>query len=795
MAFKTGLIIKKPIKMKIKYLLIAAMFCIATINNNAQNNPPVAVNDSSIVIYNYPYNTTIQFNVLLNDYDPDGDPIKIAEVFQQGNGEYFNYTDSTIIYTINSLFEVVFQYRVCETIDTSSLSNRAYLYINPQMDINAPIARNDTIICVPGYLATANVLLNDYDPNGDSFYLYRNNNIIYDSTIEIIINFNEYYTLYKGYKKRYYLITEDTNNIYNLFDYGLLYYKIDNINFYDSLNINNVNARFNCFGNHFWDLPGGTGAKYFVPNGSTKTSIFSNSFWIGGLDENDNIHLAGERYRQIGEDYWHGPVSNIYDSIYDAKWFKIWKLTKQEINYHKAHWWESGYAPIENILTWPGNGNESAGQLAQLAPYYDKNNDGIYEPMDGDYPVIKGDQALFFIFNDARDYHSETGGLPLGIEIHAMAYAFDTPDDSALWNTTFLHYDIINRSDTTYHDTYMGVFTDINLGYAWDDYVQCDVQRGFYFVYNGLEIDGSGEPEAYGAHPPAQGVLFLGGPFMDNDGIDNPKYDINNQQICDVSINGLDFGDTIIDNERLGMTGFFYYTSSCGVQGEPHFASDYYNLMKGYWKDNTKCLYGGNGHINSGALGPECEFMLPGDSDTCNWGTNGMLPFGGFNQNGLYWTEETIWSNPSHKIGLGSSGPFTFKPGDVQQIDIAFVWARDYNGTPWSSVELLKEYCNYIKDKFENDYNFFSSINNNFITDNNILLFPNPVSDFFTVKLSHKITNGTYAVFNVLGENVISGKITGKNSFRINTINLHKGLFIIKINDGKYNYIAKFIKK
>ena len=182
--------------MKRKYLLIAAVFCIATININAQNNPPVAVNDSSIVIYNFPYDTTIQFNVLLNDHDPDGYPIKITEVFQQGKGEYFNYTDSTIIYTIYTLFEVVFQYRVCETADTSSLSNWAYLYINPQMDINAPVARNDTITCVPGYPATANVLLNDYDPNGDSFYLYQNiNNIIYDSTIEIIINFNEYYTL------------------------------------------------------------------------------------------------------------------------------------------------------------------------------------------------------------------------------------------------------------------------------------------------------------------------------------------------------------------------------------------------------------------------------------------------------------------------------------------------------------------------------------------------------------------------------------------------------------------------
>jgi len=36
------------------------------------------------------------------------------------------------------------------------------------------------------------------------------------------------------------------------------------------------------------------------------------------------------------------------------------------------------------------------GQSEKIAPFYDNNNDGIYDPMAGDYPQIKGDQALFF---------------------------------------------------------------------------------------------------------------------------------------------------------------------------------------------------------------------------------------------------------------------------------------------------------------------------------------------------------------------------------------------------------------
>ena len=43
-----------------------------------------------------------------------------------------------------------------------------------------------------------------------------------------------------------------------------------------------------------------------------------------------------------------------------------------------------------------------------------------------------------------------------------------------------------------------------------------------------------------------------------------------------------------------------------------------------------RMLYGGNAHVNSGALGPECDFMFPFDSDPCNWGTGGIPPNGGF---------------------------------------------------------------------------------------------------------------------------------------------------------------------
>ena len=48
-----------------------------------------------------------------------------------------------------------------------------------------------------------------------------------------------------------------------------------------------------------------------------------------------------------------------------------------------------------------------------------------------------------------------------------MAYAFNEPADSALNNTIFLHYQIINRSTDTYDSVYIGFFDDIDIGLAW----------------------------------------------------------------------------------------------------------------------------------------------------------------------------------------------------------------------------------------------------------------------------------------------------------------------------------------
>jgi len=793
-----------------KNLILLLALILASMNCNSQNQPPVAINDTLLVISAYPgIDQIIEFDVLQNDFDPDGGPIEIFEISSPYDKSSF--TTNTIIDTIHNYINYSVNYRIREADDTVSVSEWASLYLDVRTDINAPVALNDTIYNVfPGYNYYLNLLENDYSQSGDSLIIYGTAYPnINDSVIQINISSEDYEHLYNVPQivtSNYSLF--DTFPLYPPFDVASIVVFLDTLKFYDSLNINNSNALFNCWSNHFWDGPSGPrGSRYYVPKESGRTSVFLNSVWIGGLDADDSLHLTAERYRQAGEDYFPGPISNVYDFDYDKRWFRVWKLTRDELDFHNANWWTNGYKPIQDIADWPGNGKVENGESAILAPFYDKNQNGIYEPLAGDCPGIKGDQALFFIFNDMRYDHTESDGRKLGIEIHGMAYAFDKPQDSVLWNTVFVHYDIINSSDTTYHDTYLGIWTDVSLGNPWDDFIGCDVQNGFYYGYNGDEDDEfstgpSGDQFilGYDEHPPAMGVAILGGPYLNSDGIDNPKYDETGLQLCDYSINGLNFGDTVIDNERLGMTGFHYHNNSGGSLGDPFHDYQFYNYLKSKWKDSSPLLYGGLGYDTMGTVGPECRFAFPGDSDTCNWGTGGVPPNGGYNQNGYYWTEITNGNYPSDRRGLGISGPFTFEAKQTQSVDFAFVFARDYNGTAWSSVELLRDRISYLKNLFEENEEMFSSVTTFPDLKESILIYPNPAKDKITIyfteprKLSAKNEFEVYNLQGLLIRKDMIGRNSGLYEMNLNDLNSGMYLYILR-NETGVLASGKLIKK
>ena len=554
----------------------------------------------------------------------------------------------------------------------------------------------------------------------------------------------------------------------------------------NQLNVNNVRAYITTAGSMWFR---NSLAQYFIPKEGQASSMFASALWIGGKDVAGQLKLAAVQFRQQGDDFWPGPLTldaaNI-DQTTCAMYDKIFVMTKKEAQKHRDSYDDNGnkidpeYVLIpESIRNWPAHpidGNRA--QSPYIAPFFDRNGNGIYEPELGDYPyydfdndlcpwteanralaargelpqtmetqegistggimadqVLKGDQTLWWIFNDKGAAHTETKGMPIGLEIRAQAFGFATTDE--LNNMTFYSYEIINRSTFELTETFFSQWVDPDVGYAYDDYVGCDVERGLGYCYNGKTPDGNGLPQHYGDNPPAVGVDFFQGPYLDPDGEDNPSFKGDNKygpswvanypgedkDGCGIvqangnayeftwdsvaktptgedtmiqvtryvtvraeAINGVNFGDGIVDNERYGMRRFVYYNNDGDVaRGNPHVAFEYYNFLRGIWRNNVRMTYGGTGY-NIGST-TECDFMFPGNTDPCNWGTKGVAT--DYKNPATGWTEESEGNQYGDRRFMQSAGPFTLKAGAINYITVGIPWARAV-GAPWESVKLLK---------------------------------------------------------------------------------------------------------
>lgn len=456
----------------------------------------------------------------------------------------------------------------------------------------------------------------------------------------------------------------------------------------NKLDINNVNTTILNSGDLWWDTQR---AKYEVPKGSGNNALFNGALWIGGIDQGGEIRLAAMTYRQNGIDFWPGPLDTTTATTNSSvcnQYDRIWKVERHIVDSFRVHYKDPGYVIPKDILEWPGNGNTTIGQSKNLAPYIDVNTDGFYNALDGDYPAynftgtpscngnyLLGDQTLWWIFNDKGNNHTESKcNGALGIEIQAQAYAYKSIND--LGNTTFYQYHITNRSSNTYSKMYVGQFTDVDMGYPFDDYVGCDVKRGMGIGYNGSPIDGSGYAGAYGNHPPAIGIDFLGGPLADaNDGKDNDND-----------------GTTDEPGERINMSKFVYFNNDFTTQGNPTKCNNYYNYLQGRWLDSTQITYGGNG--KGGTIA--CDYMFPLDSDPTGIGTNGLPQ--------APWSESTSGNPLGDRRFLMSAGAFTMKPGDVQIITIGVIWAQDLNGNNLDAIKKLQKADDLIQTFYDSCY-------------------------------------------------------------------------------------------
>lgn len=448
------------------------------------------------------------------------------------------------------------------------------------------------------------------------------------------------------------------------------------------LNINNVRARLLNGGDMWWDFSDG---RYVVPNvpaGQTAvSSLFAGAVWLGGFDDGGNLKLAAQTYRSSGNDYWPGPLEeNSGETTNDvcSNWDIHFTVYGAEIYDHIGKFGGDGFDcgnVSNNLKKWPGRGNPHFADFfgwelpnQPLAPFYDENNDGIYNPCDGDFPVIEvrgctpgsvsgasiADQMTFWIYNDNGNIHTQTTGDPIRMEIQVQAFGYATSDE--VNNMTFYRYKLINRANSPIDSTYFTMWVDGDLGCHLDDYVGSDTTRSLAVYYNENAVDGaggcSGTP-SYGANPPMLGLDYFRGP-LDENGIE------------------------------IGMSSFTYYINGGGGDpgmSDPQNAVEYYNYMTGTWRDGLPFTVGGNGR--GGTVPTKYVYV----EDPTVTGGNSMC------QQGV--TSADLRT-------LQSSGPFRLNPGAVNELIIGVAWVPNILDYPCPSFESLLTADDLAQALFDN---------------------------------------------------------------------------------------------
>lgn len=660
---------------------------------------------------------------------------------------------------------------------------------------NAPIAVNDTVYysyadvhTVDTFRLYGQFINNDIDPDGDRIILA---DILYSGThtfSPFIVTGNLIWTDYippadfSGTVNYQYVIKDNGSPVkYDTGNVTMIVIRKG----YEVLHANNIKATVKK--DALFSAPGRTSESFQVPSNSGVRSIFASNIWMTGTN-NGVIHsnvreFPGQTYQGVHTSN-NGPVSNTShtDSLFNTKWDRVWIMYQSQIDYHLLHWTDNGYIPTKELLEWPGHGTIIYGEAQFLAPYVDVNNDSLYNPYDGDYPIIKGDQAIYFIYNDGNSPRSIT---PMVTEVHGMAYAYSC-QDSAIQNTVFVDYKIYNRSNNTYDSTFIGMWSDMDVGNSRDDYVQCDVMRNMFFMFNGDDFDDANSGWlGYGNYPGAQAVVILKGAKKDPDNTDN-TFGVRD----DESVNGTGFGDGISDNEYWGLSRFIFYTNSSGSTGDPKKEQDFHNYLRGYWKDGSPLVYGGLGYNNGGTAVKQSRFMFPDSSDVYYYGTGGdTVP---------NWSESLAGNVPGDRRGVGATGPFTFRPGESVELTYAFVFGRDHvNPGAQAGIIVMTERVDSIQSYY--DQGMFSacgfplSVEESISTENELLIFPNPTKDVVRIQFK-KAQSVQVEIIDVSGKVVF--RTGGNSEFLILDLSrFTDGLYFVKVSTGTSIWVEKVIKK
>ncbi|MGB0390035.1 MAG: T9SS type A sorting domain-containing protein [Salibacteraceae bacterium] len=494
------------------------------------------------------------------------------------------------------------------------------------------------------------------------------------------------------------------------------------------LNQNNVQTLTHSAGDLYWDF---TQSQYEVPKGSGLSTTFSGGLWLAGTDLSGQLKMAVAKYRNTGSDYYAGPIDANGQTLNCNDFDRVWPITRSEVSDFRSN----PTLTTQNIMNWPGRNNPNLAYTkdVDLAPFVDVDNDGNYNPLNGDYPDFKGDGASFSVFNDIGNLHTESGSDQMGVEVHLMAYAYST--NNQVNNATFYEYTIKNKGANDLFDMNIGIFTDFDLGGSRDDLVGCDINRNLGYIYNGDGLDeDAGGVLGYGKNPPLAGIKMVGLPTK--------------------------------ENNTYSMNSFKALGSSPNT--DPNLAIHYYNLLNG--------------------------MKMNGGFDTLPNGDSVLFQYSGI-PGGTGISECSSGNAPGERKILMNFGTFDFAQKEEITFTFANIYARGTNpnySTCVDGISVLQEAADTVQAHFD-DVKRTTNINSLSNQSESFNIFPNPVQSQITLDKLHE--GSRIEIINAQG-GLVDRVTINNDHVQIDVSEYNQGIYFIKATDkNNRSQIKKFVKE
>lgn len=527
---------------------------------------------------------------------------------------------------------------------------------------------------------------------------------------------------------------------------------------------NKIGTTLKVDGSMFFKLENG---GFLVPyslsgNYSLKTMV-AGGLWLSGVDPAGNIKLAAATYPTMtAHDFSSGPLDYIEgttNSLVCNNWNKIWHITKEEILLHIADYQDNGIInnPTDAIFSWPAKGNLffltyngfglDAAMNEDMAAFKDSNGNGVYEPDQGEHPVIANSHDLpdfiaFYIINDAGTIHTTTSSNAMQIEIQVSVYAFDC-EETSLNDVLFMNFKCINRGVEDLGAPNFGIWADFDLGYGYDDYIGCDTSLNSFYVYNAdnedlIETIGLG---GYGSNPPVQSITFLNRPLS--------KFIYHSYGQPDVPV----------------------------AQTPPGNYIEYYRYLTGKWRDGTPLTIGGSGYEYSDEM---TSWAMPDNpNDTTGWSmrTSDQLPF--------------------HYKGLGITDIPTIEPGGQSvEIHTAFAFHRGEGMNHLENVNVMEVEIAEIQELYDNEFEgICNSMQSQDLQSPGFTMSPNPAKDEISIQSMEDVIQ-EIQISDISGKVVLSINHINETSMTCDIRTLLGGVYFIKIvSKGNHKIMPLIVQR